>query len=211
MDDRQAQATGSMQVARDRGLAKRMLRGDQRAVQEFCDEYLPKLYRYSIQRIRNEHDVGDIVQTVLTNAARRIETYRGEATLLTWLIQICRREISKHVADAKRRDVFVPFLQDEVLRAVVESLEAPGSGEPEADGQRSELIALVQLALDQLPERYAQALELKYVEGFSSKEIADRFRIGDEATQSLLARARRAFREVCGEAVTAAYRPGNRA
>lgn len=209
MDDRQAQATGSMQVARDRGLAKRMLRGDQRAVQEFCDEYLPKLYRYTIQRIRNEHDVGDIVQVVLTNAARRIETYRGEATLLTWLVQICRREISKHLTDAKRRDIFVPFLHDETLRAVVESLEAPDSGEPDAVGRRSELIALVQLALDQLPERYARALELKYVEGCSSKEIAGRLGIGDEAAQSLLARARRAFREVCGEAVVATYQPSN--
>lgn len=205
MDDREDKQSGSTQLARDRRLAKRMLGGDQRAVQQFCDEYLPKLYRYAIRRVRNEHDVGDIVQVVLTNAARRIETFRGEATLLTWLIQICRREISKYAADATRRDIFVPFLQDEALRAVVESLEAPDSGEPEHAGRRSELIALVQLALDQLPERYAQALELKYVEGFSSKEIARRLGIGDEATHSLLARARRAFREVCGEAVIATY------
>ena len=209
MDDRGARATGSMQVARDRRLAKRMLRGDQRAIQEFCDEYLPKLYRYTIQRLRNESDVGYIVQVAVTNAARRIETYRGEATLLTWLIQICRREISKHLADAKRHDVFVPFLHDETLRAVVEGLEAPDSSEPDAVGRRGELIALVQHALDQLPERYAKALELKYVEGFSSKEIAERLDIGDEAAQSLLARARRAFREVCGEAITATYQPSS--
>ncbi len=211
MKTRPSIATGSTQVARDRRLAKRMLGGDQRAVQEFCDEYLPRLYRYAIQRVRNEHDVGDIVQVVLTNAARRIETYRGEATLLTWLVQITRREISKYVADAKRRDLFVPFLHDEVLKAVVESLEAPESGEPEAVGRRNELIGLLQLALDQLPERYARALELKYIEGFSSREIAERLDIGDEATQSLLARARRAFREVCGEAVIATYQASSRA
>jgi RNA polymerase sigma-70 factor (ECF subfamily) len=211
VSDSDSDTTASMQLARDSRLAKRMLRGEERAVKEFCDEYLPKLYRYTIQRVRNEADVSDIVQVVLTNAARRIETFRGEATLLTWLVQICRREISKHVVDAKRRDLFVPFLHDEALKAVVESLEAPDSGEPEAVGRRNELIGLVQLALDQLPERYARALELKYIEGFSSKEIAHRLGIGDEATQSLLARARRAFREVCGEALIATYQTSHRA
>ena len=194
-----------MQVVRDRKLARRMARGDERAMRTFCDEYLPKLYRYALQRLRNEADVDDVVQVVLANAARAISSYRGEATLLTWLIQICRREISKHLAVAQRRDLATPFLQDDVLRAMVESLEAPELDEPEAAGRRAELIGLIQLAMDQLPERYADALELKYVHGFSSKEIAARFGIGDEAVQSLLARARRAFREVCGEAVLIDY------
>ena len=192
-----------LQVVRDRKLAARMARGDERAIQTFCDEYLPKLYRYAAQRMRIQADVDDVVQVVLANAARAIHTYRGEATLLTWLIQICRHEISKHLADAQRRDLAAPFLQDDVLRAVVESLEAPLLDEPEAAGRRAELIGLVQIALDQLPARYADALELKYVHGFSSKQIAERFGLGDEATQSLLARARRAFREVCSEAVMA--------
>ena len=196
-------AIDALQVVRDRKLARRMARGDDASIRAFCDEYLPKLYRYASQRMGNAADVDDVVQVVLINAARAIHTFRGEATLLTWLIQICRREISKHLAHAERRDLATPFLQDDVLRAMVESLEAPELDEPEAAGRRAELIGLVQLALDQLPARYADALELKYVHGFSSKEIAARFGIGDEATQSLLARARRAFREVCGEAVAA--------
>ena len=38
---------------------------------------------------------------------------------------------------------------------------------------------------------------MKYIDGFSSKEIAQRLGLADEATQSLLARARRAFRDLC--------------
>jgi RNA polymerase sigma-70 factor (ECF subfamily) len=64
----------------------------------------------------------------------------------------------------------------------------------------------VQFALDQLPEHYASALEWKYIEGLDSRQIAARFQISDEATQSLLARARRSFREICGEALRAAMR-----
>ena len=49
--------------------------------------------------------------------------------------------------------------------------------------------------LDRLPARYGEALELKYIEGRSVEEIGDRLGIGQTAAQSLLARARIAFRD----------------
>jgi RNA polymerase sigma-70 factor, ECF subfamily len=192
---------GELQVARDRRLARLLLDEDRRAMHAFYDEYFPKLYRYAAHRLRQPQDIDEVVQRVLTIAASRIETYRGEATLLTWLIQICRNEVAKHYKRAARDSATLTFLDDDIFRAVVESLEAPASDEPETAARRSELIAIVQTALDQLPTRYANALELKYVDGFSAKEIAERMGIGDEAVQSLLARARRSFREVCSMAL----------
>ncbi len=199
-------SAASLQVGRDRRLVRRILRGDERALRAFFDEYFPRLYRYARHRLHNDADVDDVVQVVLAQAARRLETYRGEATLLTWLIQICRHEISKQLKQGQReRDMMSPFLNDDLLRAVVESIETTElSGSPESDSRRLEVISLVQFALDQLPEHYARALELKYIEGYRSAEIAQRLEISDEATQSLLARARRAFREVCGAALQSA-------
>ncbi len=196
---------GSIQLSRDRRLVKGILSGDERALRHFFDEYFPRLYRYARHRLRNEADVDDVVQVVLAQAARRMETYRGEATLLTWLVQICRHEISRQLKQSTRdADMMMPFLNDELLRSVVESIEMDPACDPEASSRRIELISLIQFALDQLPEHYARALELKYVEGFNSREIAEQLNTTDEATQSLLARARRAFREVCGDALQAA-------
>jgi RNA polymerase sigma-70 factor (ECF subfamily) len=188
---------GELQIARDRRLVRALLKNDQRAMHAFYDEYFPKLYRYAARRLRTPQDIDEVVQRVLTNAARRIETYRGDATLLTWLVQICRNEVSKHYKLSAREDATTTFLDDDVLRAVVESLEAPVADEPEFAARNSELVAMVQMVLEHLPGRYADALELKYLDGFSSKEIAGRLGIGDEAVQSLLARARRSFRELC--------------
>lgn len=197
--------TASIQLSRDRRLVRRILSGDERALRSFMDEYFPRLYRYARHRLRNEADVDDVVQICLAQAARRMETYRGEATLLTWLVQICRHEISRQLQQSDRdRDMMAPFLNDDLLRATVESIETHQSDSPEYATRRRELISLVQFTLDQLPERYAQALELKYIQGFNSAEIAGQLSISDEATQSLLARARRAFRDVCGEALQAA-------
>lgn len=194
--------SASIQLQRDRVLVRRILRGDQAALKQLVDEYFPRLYRYAYHRLRNPSDVDDVVQVVLAQAARRLETYRGEATLLTWLIRICRHEISRQLhLNTREADLMAPFLNDDLLRSVVESVEVDPAGTPEEETRRRELISLIQFALDQLPERYASALELKYIEGLNSKEIAQQMQISDEATQSLLARARRAFKEVCGEAL----------
>ena len=60
---------------------------------------------------------------------------------------------------------------------------------------RHKVAALVQRVLDHLPIHYANALEWKYMEGNSVEEIGERLGIGTIAAQSLLARARIAFRE----------------
>lgn len=204
--DRESQSA-SIQLGRDRRLAREILAGDQRALQQFVDEYFPRLYRYAIHRLPNETDVEDVVQEVLTQAARRLETYRGEATLLTWLIQICRHEISRQARRNQReQDLMVPFLNDEMLRSIVESIEVTDRSDPENSQRRTELISLIQFTLDQLPEHYATALEMKYIAGCDSREIAGRLQTSDEAVQSLLARARRAFRDICSEALRAAAR-----
>jgi RNA polymerase sigma-70 factor, ECF subfamily len=198
----EGQQVGELQIARDRRLVRGMLKGDQRVLHAFYDEYFPKLYRYAARRMKSARDIDEVVQNALAIAARRIETYRGEATLLAWLIQICRHEVSKHYTTAAPYEAAIALVDDDLLRAAVESLEAPSYDEPEAAARRAELVSRVQMALDELPGRYADALQLKYFDGFSSKEIASKLGIGDEAVQSLLARARRAFREICSIALT---------
>ena len=87
------------------------------------------------------------------------------------------------------------------MRAVVEAIEASPGDEPERIALREELTKRVRDAVEALPTRYADALEMMYVDDMSSKEISDKLGIGDEATQSLLARARRALKEVCRTSV----------
>ncbi len=57
---------------------------------------------------------------------------------------------------------------------------------------------LVRVTLDALPESYADALEWKYMQGWSVNEIADKLRVGPKAAESLLTRARQAFRDAFG-------------
>ena len=64
--------------------------------------------------------------------------------------------------------------------------------------RRLETTRLIQVALDKLPTHYGNALEWKYISGFSVEEIAAKLGVGFEAAQSILARAKRAFCDVYG-------------
>lgn len=180
----------------DKLLATRMARGDEHAFERFFDEHFPRLYRFTAARIGPHDDaVKDIVQRTLCRGVEKLHTYRGEAALFTWLCRICRNEISDHLRRRSRIDAREVGFDDSEIRAVLEALDAGDSGDPVRDAEREQLGTLIVAILDHLPARQGNALEWKYIEGLSVREIAARMRVTETAAQSLLARARRAFRE----------------
>jgi len=181
----------------DSQLVRRMLAGEERAFTAFFEIYFPRVYRFALPRLgRNEDTAKDVVQATLIKAMRKLGDYRGDAALFTWLCQICRREIADHVRSHRRYSDKVVLIEDsDEVRAALESIEAPSGDDPLRRADAAELKRLVHAVLDRLPNRYGEALEWKYVEGRSVEEIGDRLGIGQTAAQSLLARARAAFRD----------------
>jgi RNA polymerase sigma-70 factor (ECF subfamily) len=182
----------------DRRLVKRLLAHDREAFNAFFDGYFPRLYRFARARIGDDADTTkEIVQVALTKAIRKLDSYRGEAALFTWLCTICRNEIADYHERVARERQHVVLTEDSPdIRAAVEAVAAPESDEPESNFRRLEATRLIQVALDQLPTNYGNALEWKYVYGYSVEEIAAKLGVGREAAQSLLARAKRGFQEV---------------
>jgi RNA polymerase sigma-70 factor (ECF subfamily) len=184
----------------DRRLVGRMLAGDSGAFDEFFNGYFARLYRFTVMRVGADQDAArDIVQEALCRAMRTLEGYRGEASLFTWLCQICRSLLADRYQRVQREARRLVAIEDDAgVRAALESLEAP-EDDPELAARRSELAGFVQSALDRLPVRYGDALEWKYVEGLSVEAIATRLEVGTAAAQSLLQRARAAFRDAFRE------------
>jgi RNA polymerase sigma-70 factor (ECF subfamily) len=182
----------------DKRLVKQMLANDNAAFDRFFNENFARLYRFAIARLRDDPDgTREVVQISLTKAIRNLKSYRGESALFTWLCAICRNEMSDWLRQKGRRQQHVVLTEDfPEIQAAVESFRAPQADSPEQQYKRTELIRLIQVALDQLPPRYGNVLEWKYIEGYSVNEIAAKLDMGNEATQSLLARAKRAFSDI---------------
>jgi len=180
----------------DRALAARMVRGEESAFEEFFAAYFPPLFRFAASRLRDQTAAEEVVQATLCRGVTKLHTYRGEAALFTWLCTLCRHEISAWCERRDRRPVEVDLVEElPEVRAALESLAAEGLAAPEAELRRGELRRFVQATLDALPARYADALEWKYIEGLSVAEVAERLEVGLKAAESLLTRARKAFRD----------------
>ena len=180
----------------DRQLVRAMLDGDERAFEEFYASFTPRLYRFLLKRVAGDVTLAEeICHEVLTKAMGALSRYRAEATLFTWLCQIARNALTDHWRKQNRRDVVEVFVEDDpTIAAALESLEMEGVG-PEGQQLQSELAQFVEVALDRLPPAYGNVLEWKYVDGLSVAEIATRMDTGVIAVQSMLARARSAFRD----------------
>nr|MCB1691542.1 RNA polymerase sigma factor [Pseudomonadales bacterium] len=179
----------------DLALARSLIAGDERQFNAFFDDFFPRLFRFALTRLEADEEAArDIVQTTLMNAVRGLSSYRGEASMFTWLCQICRNEINKHYRKLSRSVPVVPQ-DDDAIRPILESLEATSGDDPDASYHGTQMSRLIQETLDCLPSNYGNALEWKYIEGFSVSEIATRLGVTELAAQSLLARARNAFRD----------------
>lgn len=181
----------------DANLIALMLRGEEAAFRQFFVSYFPRLYRFAIPRLGGDEEAAkEVVQATLTKAIRNLASYRGEATLFSWLCQICRRQVVDHLRSEQRHSNRIVLVEDsDEMRAVLEAVAAPPSAEPPYGYTQEETRRIVQSVLDGLPHRYGDVLEWKYVDGRTVDEIAQTLGVGHIAAQSLLARAREAFRE----------------
>jgi RNA polymerase sigma-70 factor (ECF subfamily) len=177
----------------DRELVDRVLAGDEDAFEEFFGRYFPRLFRFALRRTGDPAAAEDAVQATLVAAIRGLKSWRGEAALFTWLCALCRHEFSAERRRAGRRPL-LSAPDDPEAGARLEWLAA-STDAPDEALERARLVDLVHITLDNLPGRYGDVLEWKYVLGLSVAEIAERLGSTPKAAESLLSRARRLFRE----------------
>lgn len=178
----------------ERALVQSLLAGDAAAFDEFADDYLPALYRFAQRRLRDHETTEEVVQATAVKAVAKLSTFRGEAGLMTWLCAICRNEIAAYFRRRGREGT--PVELDEQAVAAGTSVGAAPPDDPEARLLGLERSELVHEALDALPPHYGRALEWKYLERISVREIAERLDMGPKAAESMLTRARKAFRDL---------------
>jgi RNA polymerase sigma-70 factor (ECF subfamily) len=178
----------------DKRLVERMLAGHDVAFRTFFATYFPRLFRFALYRLHGDKALAeDVAQDTLGKAMDKLDTYRGEAALYSWLCTFCRHEIGAALRRTQRDPV--DLIDDlPAIRATLESLMDPAAG-PDLDAHRSELARLIQVTMDSLPSVYADALEWKYIDGLSIIEIGERLGRSHKAAESLLNRARESFRD----------------
>jgi RNA polymerase sigma-70 factor (ECF subfamily) len=180
----------------DREIVARMLAGERRAFDDFFEASAPRLMAFAARRSGlDAASLEDVVQNALIKAIHSLASYRGEAALFTWVSDICRHELADVHRKATRQPVHVSLFEPGDTQVAVTQLQAPEHLEPIAVLDALQGRAAVMRVMDSLPKPYALALEAKYGDGLAVRDVANLLGLTMMATQSLLARARKAFRQ----------------
>ena len=155
----------------DDELVERVRAGDAAAFGELVDCHRGAVYRAALAALGNEADAEDIAQEALVLAFRRIDQFRGDASVRTWMVSIAWR-----LSLSRRRRLWwkmnrraAPETDLHVLRDVTPS--------PEARMQSAQFIKSVQQHIRRLPPKLRDALLLTAAGDLTQDEIAAALRI----------------------------------
>lgn len=177
---------------------RQALAGQSEAVLLLADEALSPLFAFCLYRVgQNRHLCEEVVQETLLLALRDLERYepaRSADNIFPWLTGLARNEIRRVLAREKAA-VSLEMLWERVdadLCNVFARLEAEEFGIDLLE--RQETRALVNATMSQLAPQHREALEGKYVDGKSVRELAHGWKTSEKAVESQLTRARESFR-----------------
>jgi RNA polymerase sigma-70 factor (ECF subfamily) len=177
----------------DLGLARRVAEGDAQALEAMYARYADPLFAFIAGRLDGPRaDAEDAWQDTWLSALRALPRYRGESRLFTWLCGIARHKVADHHRRRGQRAVAAAVEMDAVdLSHLLDRGPLPD------ELLRQETVrAQVVEALALLPDDYRAALVQRYADGESVDAVAASIGRSYKATESLLARARQAFRAV---------------
>ncbi len=187
----------SRESERTRDLLRRAAAGDDAALTELYESHVDGLYTFVFYRVGRDRALAeDVIQETFLCGIERAADYdptRGSVHM--WLCTLSRNIIRAQLRAARRsRELAATWDRvDATLAQVFQALAEEPLGEEVL--AREETRDLVHMTIVNLPDGYREALEMKYVQGDSMREIAGALRVSEVAAKSLLARARRAFRE----------------
>jgi RNA polymerase sigma-70 factor (ECF subfamily) len=175
---------------RERGLWDAVLAGDEQAWKTWYDQTYPDLLAYVTWRCAGLRDLAEeIVQETWLTAVRRLSSFDPDrAEFKSWLRGIAGNLLRNHLRSQARRGPSAHLTNGQ--QVLCRNSDAQREGQ-----EQSERIAR---ALAGLPERFEAVLRAKYLEQKSVVDIAADWQQSPKAIESLLTRARQAFREAYG-------------
>lgn len=177
----------------DQQLVQRAQRGDLRAFDLLVLKYQGRIGALVSRYIADAGEVEDVTQEAFIKAYRALSKFRGDSAFYTWLYRIAANAAKNHLVAKGRRPGADATIED------AEIFDDGGlvseTSSPEAMAMGDELAAVVEQALQSLPEELGAALTLRELEGLSYDDIAEVLGCPVGTVRSRIFRAREAIDE----------------
>jgi RNA polymerase sigma-70 factor (ECF subfamily) len=169
-------------------LVDRVRRGDLGAFEELYRTHSGKLYGLLLRMVGNPADAEDLLQDVFLSAHRKLDGFRGDSALGTWLYRLATNHCLDHLRSrAARTGQLTDALDDEP------GLPDAGS---RALAERTVAKMVLERALAQLPQGCRAAFVLHDVQGLEHREVAEALGIAEGTSKSQVHKARLRLRAI---------------
>jgi RNA polymerase sigma-70 factor, ECF subfamily len=185
------------ETARDRHLIERLRARDHSAVSDLASQYSSRIRQLALRYVKNEEDAEEVVQDVLFKVYQKIEAFRGDAALSSWIYRITFNTAMSRLrsARANRREVGLLSVEP----AGSDGPKAPDIADWSSMGDdevlRGELREQLRKALAGLPPIYRVPVLLRDVHGLSTEEASAALHVKGETLKSRLHRGRMILRD----------------
>jgi len=186
----------------DVSMARRIAAGDRRCFERLMRRHNRRLYRLARSTLRDDAEAEDALQEAYLSAYRAIGHFRGDASLSTWLSRMVVNECLGRLRKGARRQNVVPMAAGEDIDA----MPSDGRDFPDRALVRTQMRALLERKLDELPEDFRTVFVLRAVEELSVEETAACLGIPEATVRSRHFRARSLLRESLARDIDVAER-----
>jgi len=198
---RDTERTSTFIPTADQELLTRLKSGDDSALADLSDAYSSKIYQLAFRYLRNKEDAEEITQDVLFKVYRKVDAFRGDAQLSSWIYRI-----TFNAAMSRLRTARYQRAQADERRAGAAN-EEDGTATPRAADVadwsdmadervlRSQLRRRVFRAILALPAIYRAPVMLRDIQGMSTEEASAMLRVKDQTLKSRLHRGRLILRK----------------
>ena len=180
-----SKASGDVRRA-DLELANRCRNGDADAFEELYRQHAGRLYNLAFRMAGSASEAEDLLQEVFLHAYRKLDSFRGDASLGTWLYRLGMNQCLDYLRGRQAK-----------MRQTTESLDDDGAAEPMAPMPATPVAVNrmdLERAIGRLPEGCRAAFLLHDVEGFEHHEVATILGVSEGTSKSQVHKARMKLR-----------------
>jgi RNA polymerase sigma-70 factor (ECF subfamily) len=182
---------------------KRVLAGERDAFRVIVELHSRTLFRLAYRMMANEQDANDVVQETFLRAYAKLNHFKFEASLRTWLCRIAYHHCIDSLKNRKR-DAIVPVPVEDFDSTPLEPVS--GTPDPERLVLSSEVRQKVQSAMATLSPRERAAFVMRHLDGCSIRDISEALDLSDASSKQYIFRAVRKIRMAVGGLIMGAAR-----
>jgi len=182
-----------LSLEEERVLVEKAKAGDKPSLAKLVEAYQEPIYHTALKMTKNREDAEDVLQETFVTMVEKLNQFRGDARLYTWLYRIAVNNVYKRTRITQKHEAM--DIDDPDVQQIHGQNLSEWPETQELLGERKWLQDVLAEGLDNLPQKYRTVFILRDIQGLSTRETQEILNISESNVKVRLMRSRHYLRE----------------